>query len=120
MPNPEASMAKLSAVKICGGLDRFQGYWQCPLSQEAQKIFTIASPGGVYRPQRVLQGVLKAASYFQATLVRILEGLNSFIWVDDIVYWEVGEDDLVDTLDLILERLEEAGVNVAAHKCMFL
>ena len=97
MPKPEASMAQLSAAKFYGSLDLLQGYWQCLLSPEAQEIFTIATPGGLYTPKRVPQGILNAMSYFQATLSRILEGLNSFVWVDDIVYCGMDEDDLLDT-----------------------
>ena len=119
MPNPEASMAQLSAAKFYGSLDLLQGYWQCPLAPEAQEIFTIATPGGLYTPKRVPQGILNATSYFQATLTRILDGLNCFVWVDDVVYWGMDEDDLLDTLDLILDRLEGAGLYVAAHKCTF-
>ena len=34
-------------------------------------------------------------------------------------YWGFGETDLLNTLDLILERLEEVGLYAAAHKCTF-
>ena len=70
-------MAKLSEAKFYGSLDLFQGYWQCPL--EAQETFTIAKQGGLYTPTRVPQGILNATPYFQATLIRVLEGVNCII-----------------------------------------
>ena len=100
-------MAKLSKAKLYGSLDFLQGFWQCPLAPGAQEIFTIATPGGLYTPTRVPQGILNATSYFQATLTRVLEGLNCMIWVGDVIYWGLDETDLFNMLERILERLEE-------------
>ena len=112
-------MGKLSEATFYGSFDLLQGYWQCPLVPKAQQIFTIATPGGLYTPTRVPQGILNATSYFQSTLKRVLEGLNCTIWVDDVIYWGLDETDLVNTLELILERLEGVGLYDAAHKCTF-
>ena len=117
--NKEASMAKLSEARFYGSLDLLQGYWQCPLAPNAQKIFTIATPGGLYTPTRVPEGSLNVTSYFQETFTRVLEGLECMVWVDDVLFGGLDETDLVNTQDLILERLEEVGLYVAAHKCTF-
>ena len=118
MPNQEAIMAKLSEARVNGTLDFMQGYWQCPLAPDAQEIFMIVTPG-MYKPTRAPQGILNATSYYQATLTRVLEGLNCMVWVDDVIYWGLDEPDLLNTLDLILERLEEVGLYAAAHKYTF-
>ena len=62
--------------------------------------------------------------YFQATLTRVLEGLICMVWVDDVmywgldeIYWGLDETDVLNTLELISERLEEVGLYAAAHKC---
>ena len=70
-------------------------------------------------PTRVPQRILKAISYFQATLTRVLEGLNCITWVDDVIYWGLDETDLLNTLGLILERFDDVGLYPAAHKCTF-
>ena len=41
------------------------------------------------------------------------------IWVDDVIYWGLDKTDSFNTLELILERLEEVGLYAAAHKCTF-
>ena len=79
MPNQEASMAKLSEARFCGSLDLLQGYWQCPLSPDVKETFTIATPGELYTPTRVPQGILNATSCLQATLTRVLEGINCMV-----------------------------------------
>ncbi|CAN0210045.1 unnamed protein product, partial [Scytosiphon promiscuus] len=41
------------------------------------------------------------------------------IWVDDVFFYGDSEDELLDTLDAILARLESVGLFAAAHKCTF-
>ena len=41
------------------------------------------------------------------------------VWVDDVISWGLDETDLFNTLDLILERLEEVRMYAAANKCTF-
>ena len=50
---------------------------------------------------------------------RLLEGLSCMIWIDVVIHWGLDETDLFNTLELILERLEEVGLYAAAHKCTF-
>ena len=90
-----------------------------PLAADAQEIFTIATPEGLFTPTRVPQGVLNATGYFQGIMTGLLAGLQCKVWVDDILWWGKDEQDLMCTLDAILGRLEDAGLFAAAHKCMF-
>ena len=48
-------------------------------------------------------------------MTELLAGLNCKVWVDDIVWWGADEDDLLNTLNKILGRLEDAGLFAAAH-----
>ena len=41
------------------------------------------------------------------------------VWVDDVIYWGLDETDLLNTLDLMLERLKKVGLYAAARKCAF-
>ena len=51
-------------------------------------------------------------------LVRYL-GRSIKVWVNDIVWWEADADCLLDILDKILGRLEDADLFAAAYKCLF-
>ena len=62
--------------------------------------------------------ILNAPSYFQATLTRVLEGLNYMVQVG-VIYWGFDETDLLNMLDLILESLEDVGLCAAADKFAF-
>ena len=112
-------MADLRGATCFGKLDILQGYWQIPLAAEDQEVFTIATPEGLFTPTRVPQGVLDARAYFQGVMTELLGALNCKVWVDDIAWWGADEDDLLNTIDRILGRLEDAGLFAAAHKCLF-
>ena len=115
MPNQEADMADLLGANCFGKLDMLQGYWQMPLANIAQEIFTIATSDGLFTPTRVPQGVLNATAYFQGVMSELLHGLKCKIWVDDVLFFGNDEDDLFTTLDTILERLESVGLFAAAQ-----
>ena len=119
MPNQEAEMVDLRGATCFGKLDMLQGYWQMPLAAEAQEMFTIAAPEGLFTPTRVPQGVLNATAYFQGVMTELLTGLNCKVWVDDVVWWRADEGNFLNTLDKILVCLENAGLFAAAHKCIF-
>ena len=90
-----------------------------PLAAQVQEVFAIATPEGLFTPTRVPQCVSNATGYFQGVMTGMLARLNCKVWVDDIGWWEADEDNLLNTLDKILGRLEDAGLFVAAHKCLF-
>ena len=60
IPNQETEMADLRGATCFGKLDMLQGSWQMPLAAEAQEVFTIATPEGLFIPTRVSQGILNA------------------------------------------------------------
>ena len=48
-------------------------------------------------------------------MTELLDGLNSMVWVYDVIFWGHDEDDLLHTLELVLERLESVGLFAAAR-----
>ena len=53
----------------------FQGYWQCPLANEAHEYFTFVTGDGLFTWTRVPQGVMNATSYFQGMMMEVLVNL---------------------------------------------
>ena len=56
---------------------------------------------------------------FQGVMTELLVGIKCKIWVDGVFFYADTEDELLDTLDEILARLESVGLSVAAHKYTF-
>ena len=117
MPIQEADMVNLLSARFFGKLDLFQGNWQMPWVEEALEIFTIATPLDSFTPTRVPQGVLNAAAFFQGVMTELLVGIKCKIWVDHVFFYADTEDELWDTIDEILARLESVGLFAAAHEC---
>ena len=92
MPNQESDVLDLLSAKWFGKIDLLQGFWQMPLAEEAQEIFTITTPFGMFTPKRVPQGVLNATSYFQGVMANLLDGLTCKIWVDNVIFYGDTED----------------------------
>lgn len=87
MPNQEVDMARLRGARVLGKLDMLQCHQHSPLSVEAQEVFIIAAPTGLYFPLRIPQGILDGSGDFQAVFTQLLKGLNCEVWVDDVVLW---------------------------------
>ena len=119
MPNQEADMVDLLSARFFCKLDFLQGYWQMHLAEEAHEIFTITTPPGLFIPTRVLQGVLNTTAYFRGVMTELLAGIKCKIRVDDVFFYADAEDELLDSIDEILARLESVGLFAAAHKCTF-
>ena len=80
MPNQD-DMPELLEAKCFGKLDLVKGYGQMPFPPEAQEVFTIVTPDGLFTPTRVPQGLLNATSYFQGVMTDLLRGLDCKVWV---------------------------------------
>ena len=102
-------MVDLLSARFFGKSVLLQGYWQMPLAEEAREIFTITTPLGLFTPTRVPQGVLNATAYFQGVMTELLVGIKCKTWVDDVFFYADTDDELLDTLDEILARLESVG-----------
>ena len=99
-----------------------QGYWQVPLSEDAQEMFTMVTPEGFFTPRRVPPGVLNATGYLQATMGDVLDGYIDeicLVWVDNVMIWGETPEILLKRLLAILDRLLERGLFAAAHKAVF-
>ena len=119
MPHLESMPGLFARAKAFCTLDLFQGYWQMPLSPDAQESFTMVTTQSLYTPTRVPQGVLNATAYFQGVMHQVLEGLINavcLVWVDDVVIWGSSAVELLDRVERVLGRLMERGLYAAAHK----
>ena len=113
MPNLKDKASLFTGATAWCKLDMLQGYWQVPLSEDAQEMFTMVTPEGLFTPRRVPPGVLTSTGYFQATMGDVLDGYIDkicLVCVDDIVIWGETPEILLKRLLAILDRLLERGL----------
>ena len=65
MRNPEIEVENVLAPWLFVTMDCLQGYWKCPLAEEACEYFTFVTGDGLFTPKHVPQGVMNATSYLQ-------------------------------------------------------
>ncbi|GBM62985.1 Transposon Ty3-I Gag-Pol polyprotein [Araneus ventricosus] len=74
LPNIEERVKAVASAKYITVIDLTKGYWQIPLSPQAQKYAAFSTPFGSYRPLTMPFGLLNAPycfSKFMATLSQV-------------------------------------------------
>ena len=63
-------------------------------------------------------GLAQAPAYFQVLISKVLEGLSHFMiaYLDDIIIFCKTEEEHFQHLEIIFERLHEAGLNLKRLK----
>ena len=69
------------------------------------------------------QGMCNSAATFQRLMNLVLAGLNyeiCLIYIDDIIIFSKDLNEHLDRLEVLLQRLEEAGLKIRPDKCEML
>ena len=98
---------------------------QIKINEESKKksadLLTLNTHKGLYRMRRLAYGVKTAPSIFQATMDKILNGLdNTMCFVDDILIWGKNEQENLRILEEVFTRLRQHNVKLNLGKCQFL
>ena len=66
-------------------------------------------------------GLAQAPAYFQALISKVLKGLHKFavVYLDDIIIFSKDEEEHLEHLRIIFQRLKEAGLKLKRSKCDF-
>ncbi|XP_064479849.1 uncharacterized protein LOC135393304 [Ornithodoros turicata] len=103
-------------------LDLRHGYWQVPMSEESIPYTAFQGPNGLYEFTRMPFGLKCAPGVFQGIMERILTGLvgrTCWVYLDDIIIFASGREELEQRLTEVLERLEQSGLTCNLEKCQF-
>ena len=102
-------------------LDLARAYQQLKLDEESKKFIVINTQKGLFQYNRLPFGVLAAPAIFQRTIEGVLRGIpNICIYLDNILITGKTNTDHIKNLDVVLTRLEEAGMCLKQKKCQFL
>ena len=121
LPCAEDLFATLAGGKCFSTLDLSHAYNQLILDEESRKFLTINTHRGLYRYTRLPFGVASAPAVFQKIMDQILQGLDGVIcYLDDILVSGKSENEHLEILQKVLERLKEHGIRVKKSKCAFM
>ena len=118
--------AKMSGAVYYHTLDLTAGFWALNIKPEHRERTAFVTNMGKWHFRRLPFGLRSGPSYMQRLMESTLQGLSWDIclpYLDDIAIWASGDtpeaafDQALHRLDLVLERLEWAGLTCKPSKC---
>ena len=120
LPNPTDIFASLANGEKFTVLDLDKAYHQLELDEDSKKILTINTCKGLYCYNWLVFGLSVSPLIFQKVMDNILAGIDDCAcFLDDIIITGETEEQHLKTLELVLDRLREAGVKLNKDKCKF-
>ncbi|OWZ15800.1 hypothetical protein PHMEG_00010493 [Phytophthora megakarya] len=108
VPNLSVVTSRVRGAKAMAKFDLFKGFWQLPLAEDSQEVFSIKTDEGVFTPTRLPQGTVDAAMHFQSTMQEVFGDMmnhNLLVYVDDVVLYAPTHEEFLMVLDTFFQRL---------------
>jgi hypothetical protein len=122
LPKITKMLQKLEGFMYATSLDLKMGYHHMLLTPFSSRLCTIVLPWGKYEYCRLPMGLSIIPDVLQENMSELMSGLE-FAWayLDDllILSTEKGFEKHLDKLELVLTRLQEAGLKINAVKSFF-
>ena len=121
IPKIQDLLLKLEGFQHATSLDLNMGYYHIELSPFSKTLCTIVLPIGKYEYQRLPMGLCNSPDIFQEKMCNLLDDLEYVrAYIDDLLI--ITKSDLTDhlsKLEVVLQRLQEAGLKINAAKSFF-
>ena len=121
LPRIDESLDALTGSQLFSTLDLVSGYWQVPLSPDAQDKSAFITRSGLWRKWKVLPfGLTSAPTCFQRLMEQLLHGLHLkslLLYLDDVIVISPDFETRVTSLSEVLECFRAAGLKLKPEKC---
>ena len=122
LPKIDELYTELNGAKIFSALGLTSGYYHIKLGKDLHAKTAFVTPFGKWEFNMVSFSLAQAPTYFQALISMVLEGLSHFsiAYLDDIIIFSKNKEEHLQHLEIIFERLCEAGLKLKRSKCSFM
>jgi hypothetical protein len=115
-------MDRLQGARVFSKIDLKDAYHSIPIAKGDRWKTAFRTRYGHYEYNVMPFGLTNAPATFQAYIHRVLGGLVDvccIVYLDDILIYSENEEDHFERLELVLERLRNAGLVANEKKCEF-
>ena len=97
------------------------GYYYISLSENSKAKTAFVTLFGKYQFEAVPLGLVQAPAYFQQLISMVLQGCSDFAmaYLDDIIIFSKNEEEHLKHIEIIFQKLKEAGLKLKESKCDF-
>ena len=117
LPRIDDSLNSLSGQAWFSTLDLASGYWQVRLSEEAKPKTAFATHSGLFQFAVMPFGLCNAPATFERLMMRGLHWKHCLVYIDDILVFGNDFESALHSLELVLNRVAEYGLQLKSTKC---
>ena len=112
---------RLQGAKVFTILDLRSGYYHISLLESSKAKIAFVTPFGKYQFEAVPFGLAQAPAYFQQLISIVLQGCSDFTmaYLDDIIIFSKNKAKHLKHIEVIFQKLREAGLKLKKSKCDF-
>ena len=115
------TLESLAGVAHHTTIDMNSGFWQVPMDEESKQYtaFTLGSMG-LYECESMPFGLCNTPPTFQRLMLNCLGELNltyCLIYLDDVIIFSRTEDEHLEWMRVVFDRLREHGLKLKPAKC---
>lgn len=120
MPLIEELFAALQGGRKFTKLDLKEAYTQVEVDEETSKLLTWNTHKGLFKVNRLVYGTKPNTAIFQQIMDKTMKGLKGVVCLlDDILITGKNEDEHIENVRAVFERLKQAGLKLKKEKCKF-
>ena len=114
------SLNSLSGQAWFSTLDLASGYWQVRLSEDAKPKTAFATHSGLFQFAVMPFGLCNAPATFERLMSQVMRRLHwkrCLVYIDDILVFGNDFESALHSLELVLNRVAEYGLQLKSTKC---
>ena len=121
LPKVDELFATLAWGTAFSKLDLQHAYLQLPLEKNSKQYTTINTHQGLFQYNRLPFGVSSAPGIFQRAIDGLIKGIPDVAaYMDDILITGETQQEHLQNLVAVLERLKTCGAKLKKPKCLFM